>query len=266
MPAAFTPVNSLETKLRAVLTDKHTPLWNFYTPLGAAPLWVIVQRHPELDGSDEVAPPGQNPGVCVFHGPKDSFIGIYTSRDRAEQAFKVVNASPQQMTIVSAPGYQLLKYLSTFDAHLWINCGLTDCQYGLDADMVDILLSRPEPDYDGGARTAASFEPTDEADRHLAPLREFLARQPRVRAAWIYRQTSAPAGPGDRRPYEISLVMDDPEEKCDGLLREVETRAKALTPVEMEWVTSVMMADDQSLRNLSQKKPPFYARPDFLKS
>jgi hypothetical protein len=41
---------------------------------------------------------------------------------------------------------------------------------------------------------------------------------------------------------------------------------KALTPVEMEWITSVLMADDKSLRNLTKQAPPFYARPDFLKT
>ena len=57
--ATFTPVNSLETKLRTLLADRNTPLWSFYTPLAASPLWVIVRHHPELDGSDLVAPPGK---------------------------------------------------------------------------------------------------------------------------------------------------------------------------------------------------------------
>ena len=63
--------------------------------------------------------------------------------------------------------------------------------------------------------------------------------------------------------YEIGLVMDDPEDKS--LLSEVGVMAKALTPVEMECVPAVLMADDQSLRNLAKQKPPFYARHDFLK-
>ena len=41
--------------------------------------------------------------------------------------------------------------------------------------------------------------------------------------------------------------------------------AKARTLVEMEWAAGVLMADNQSLRNLTKQKPPFYARPDFLK-
>ena len=32
----------------------------------------------------------------------------------------------------------------------------------------------------------------------------------------------------------------------------------------MEWTTSVMAADDQSLRNLAAKHPPYYQRRDFL--
>jgi hypothetical protein len=52
--ATFTPVNSLETKLRTLLADLNALTWSFYTPLAAAPLWVIVQNQPELDGSDLV--------------------------------------------------------------------------------------------------------------------------------------------------------------------------------------------------------------------
>jgi hypothetical protein len=70
--------------------------------------------------------------------------------------------------------------------------------------------------------------------------------------------------PADNPVYEIGLLMDDPEDKS--LLPQVGVMAKALTPVEMECVPAVLMADDQSLRNLSKQKPPFYARPDFLKA
>jgi hypothetical protein len=260
--ATFTPVNSLETMLRTLLADRNTPLWNFYTPLAAAPLWIIVQNHPELDGSDLVAPPGQNPAICLFKGPQAAYIGLYTSAARAQAAFTQMKLSPRLMRIVSAPGYQLLKLLSHHDAQLWINCGQKECQYHLDQDMVDILLSRPEPRYDAKPGRKISLEPAGDVEKHLATLHEFLTRQPRVRAAWIYRQKTGSPRPDGDPIYEIGLVMDDPEDKS--LLHEVGVMAKALTPVEMECVPAVLMADDQSLRNLMKQKPPFYARPGFL--
>jgi hypothetical protein len=263
--ATFTPVNSLEMILRTLLADRNTPLWNFYTPLAAAPLWIIIQNHPELDGSDLVAPPGQNPGICIFKGPTDSYIGLYTSAGRAQAAFTQMKISPQAMRIVSAPGYQLLKLVSQYDAHLWINCGLKECQYHLDPDMVEILLSRPEPHYDHPSpRKKAVFEPAAELEQHLVPLRDYFSRQPTVRAVWIYRQQTNSPQPADSPVYEIGLLMDDPEDKS--LLSEVGVIAKALTPVEMECVPALLLADDQSLRNLTKIRPPFYARPDFLKS
>ena len=82
--ATFTPVNSFEMVLRTLLTDRNTPHGNFYTPLAAAPLWIIVQNHPELDGSNLVAPPGENPAVCLFKGPQATYIGLYTSLGRAQ--------------------------------------------------------------------------------------------------------------------------------------------------------------------------------------
>jgi len=262
--SAFTPVNSLETILRTLLADRNTPLWSFYTPLAAAPLWIIVQNHPELDGSDLIAPPGQNPAVCVFKGPTDSYIGLYTSAGRAQAAFTQMKIPPQAMRIVSAPGYQLLKFLSQMDAELWINCGQKECQYHLDPDMVELLLARPEPQYETQPARKVAFEPADELTPHLAPLRDYFSRQPEVRAAWIYRQQTNSSQSAAHPVYEIGLVMDDPEDKS--LLPQVGVMAKALTPVEMECVPALLMADDQSLRNLKKQTPPFYARPDFLKA
>jgi hypothetical protein len=260
----FTPVNSLETKLRTLLTDRNTPLWDFYTPLAASPLWVIVRHHPELDGSDLVAPPGQNPQVCTFNFPQGDYIGLYTSPGRAEQAFAQWEISKHDWVVVSAPGYQLLKLLKDSEADLCVNVGVKECQYNLDPDMVEILLSRPEPQYAAQPSRKITLEPNDDAAKHLAPLREFLSRQSKVRAAWIFGQKSASPQPAGFRSYELGLLMDDPEDKS--LLPEVGTMVKALTPVEMEWTTAVLMADDQSLRKLVKKKPPFYARGDFLKA
>jgi len=261
--ATFTPVNSLETKLRTLLADRNTPSWSFYIPLASAPLWIIVRHHPELDGSNLVASPGKNPEVCTFNFPQGAFIGLYTSPGRARQAFAQWKISKHDWVIVSAPGYQLLKLLSGSAARLCINVGLKDCQYNLDPDMVEILLSRPEPQYDSKPGRKIILEPAGDPEKHLAPLRDFLGRQPKVRAAWIYHQKPDSPLPAGTRSYEVSLLMEDPEDKS--LLHEVEVMAKALTPVEIEWTTAVLMADDQSLRNLMKQKPPFYARPDFLK-
>jgi SseB protein C-terminal domain len=263
-PPTMTPVNSLETKLRALLTDPNTLTWSFFTPLAAAPLWIIVRHHPELDGSGLIAPAGKNPQICIFNFPQGALIGLYTAGARAQEAFTKWNISKHDWTIVSAPGYQLLKLLTTFEAGLTINLGLKDCQYHLDPDMVEILLSRPEPAYGPQPARKINLQPAGDPEQHLAALREFLGRQPKVRAAWIFGQKPDSPLPANGRSYEFSLLMDDPEDKS--LLPEIEMMVKALTPVEMEWTTAVLMADDQSLRNLTKKKQPFYARTDFLKA
>ena len=113
--------------------------------------------------------------------------------------------------------------------------------------MVEILLSRPEPQYNTQPAGKLVMEPAAELEQHLKPLRDFLTRQPKVRAAWIYRQKPAMPSPADSPVYEIGLLIDDPEDKS--LLPEVGVMARALTPVEMECVPTLLMADDQSLRS-----------------
>lgn len=258
------PVNSIEIALRKLITVKTTPVWSFFTPLATAPLWVIVKHYPELDGSGEVAPDGGNPPLCVFTGPEVSYIGLYTSPVRAEAAFERWNISRHEMTINSAMGYQILKYASTYDAHLYMNLGVDEWQYALDPDLVEILLSRPEPVPPAKQPPVhVKLNPAENPAQHLGPLRDFLRQQPTVRAAWIFGMKPLKPIPAGHRSFDVSLVMQDPEDKS--LVETVTTMAKALTPVEMEWSASTLMADDRSLRNLSKKQRPFYEAANFLK-
>ena len=87
----FTPVNGLEEQLRRVLTDQHTPLWDFYTPLSAAPLWIMVPHHVVVEETAEVVLQGWNPAVCVFRGKtlageSASWLALHSARCRAEAA------------------------------------------------------------------------------------------------------------------------------------------------------------------------------------
>jgi len=118
------------------------PLWDFYTPLAAAEVWITV---PEEAANKQNA---GNPPVCVFEGNNlasepAKYLGVYSAKTRAEQALKLW-PFPAPMTCVAAKGWQLLQYLIVQDAdELWLNFGLPECQDGLDTDMIDILLKRP---------------------------------------------------------------------------------------------------------------------------
>jgi len=259
----FTPVNSLEIRLRALLRDRNTPLWSFYTPLAAAPLWVIAKNYPELDGSDSVAPDGGNPGLCVMDFAGKPYIGLYTAQCRVEAVFEVCKISRHEWVPRSAPGYELLRFVKDIEASLWLNCGLKDCQYHLDPDMVDILLSRPEPDYNDSVPASIGVSPEEDFLRFLGPLRDFLSTQTNVRAVWIFEREAATPLPEGHHAYDISLAMRDPED--GSLLVKVGTMAKALSPVEMDWTPMAVMADDDSLRKLAKQHPPFYQAADFLK-
>lgn len=257
------PTNALEIALRPVLRDKTTPLWSFYTPLGAARLWIFAQHYPELDGSDLIAPEGQNPNLCVFKGPEDALISVYTAERRAEEVFAKAKLHPATYTIISALGFEILRLIRTSypEVFLWVNLW-ADGQYLLDDDMVDILLSRPAPPpLEGPLGPPASFAVAGEPERYLDPLREFLAGQPNVRAAWIaMMEPEAPLAPGGAS-YVFHLLMRDPED--DSLLEKVRTMAKALTPLGMEWTSAMLLGDDKSLGNLAKMYPPFYEAADF---
>jgi hypothetical protein len=89
-------------------------------------------------------------------------------------------------------------------------------------------------------------------------LRDFLAQQPTVRAAWIFRKPET----NGKATYEVGIVAIDPEDNV--ILEKVGTVVKAITPLQVECGVMMMMADDVSLGNLSKQQPPFYAAPDFL--
>ncbi|HEV7406739.1 MAG TPA: enhanced serine sensitivity protein SseB C-terminal domain-containing protein [Chthoniobacteraceae bacterium] len=256
----LTPTNSLEIRLRSLILDKHTPVWSFFTPLAAAQLFIVTRHYPELDGSELVAPAGRNPEVCVLSSNNKSYIGIYTSAGRAREAMSRLKLSQKEYTFISAKGWPLLKFLEEFDAYPCMNLGVKEWQYMLDPDLVEILLSRPEPPDPEPAGPGVILAPEEGAPAFLAPLHDYLARQPRVRAAWVFHQS-----PSDNTPrYEVGLLTIDPED--DDTLKAVGTVVRAITPLQVECSVMMLMADDQSFINLSKQQPPFYAADGFLES
>ncbi len=257
----FIPANSIELELRNLLRDRNTPSWNFYTPLAAASLWVIAKNHPELDGSEHFAPPGENPHVLTFKGPDGSWLGLYTAPERTKDVFTRWKLPEHDYQVIPAPGYQLLRYAVALEAQVCINLGCPECQYTPDPDMIQILLDRGEPAYETREKAEADFAPAGNPEQYLAPLRDFLSQQSGVRAAWVLRRVDPDDPAATKEPYEIELLLRDPDDRS--LLGKVTTMAKALTPVEMEWIAGTMMADDQSLRHLARRHSPFYTSPEF---
>ncbi|MBK8039075.1 MAG: SseB family protein [Verrucomicrobiaceae bacterium] len=221
----FTPHNHLEAQMKRLLTDKHTPLWDFYTPLAAATLWNIVPASADPEKT------GRPPPFCLFDTPNSAgqptrYITAYTSRDRAEQALTLW-AYPEPMIVVGAKGHPLLHLLRAQDVdELWLNFGLPECQCFLDPDMIDILLERPEPPDPPPARRLP--DPEGDPTRYLQPVKELLARDPAVCAAWIFTARPGSMLPRGESSYELALLMKDPDD--EHLLRQVEAMAKALTP------------------------------------
>lgn len=262
----FTPVNGLEEQLRRVLTDGHTPLWDFYTPLAAAPLWIVVPHHPELEGTDAVAPGGGNPAVSVWRAPGAeeeaiSYVSVYSSVERAKQGVALHEERlRRKMTYVSAKGHPLLRYLMTFDSDIILNMGQPECQYGLDPDMIEILLERPEPSDEKPARWVA--EPESDPAKFLGPVKELLRRDAAVRAAWIFETKATEPQPRGHCHYELALLMQNPDD--EHLLRQVETMAKALTPVQMDWAATLLRGEDAAFENLAARQPPFYRARGFM--
>ena len=193
----FTPVNSLETKLRALINDKNTPVWSFYTPLAAARVWIFIKRYPELDGTGLLIPKGENPAVCIFHQPAQDFVGIYTAESRADEIAQKWNIPAGEYHAIATPGYQALHLLGQSDSEIWINAGLQGCQHHIDADFLEIILSRPEPEYEMTPASSIELHPEGDPQQYLRLLREFLASQPTVRAAWIFgARSTEPQLPG----------------------------------------------------------------------
>ncbi|MBE7497619.1 MAG: enhanced serine sensitivity protein SseB C-terminal domain-containing protein [Verrucomicrobiaceae bacterium] len=262
----FTPQNPLEEQLKRLLTDKNTPYLDFYMPLAASPLWIVVPHHPELDGTDLVAPRGQNPAVPVWSGPGPDgetvkYVGIYSSELRARKGVEMHESRmPGKMTCVSAKGHGLLRFMKTFGADILLNMGQKECQYDLDPDLIDYLLEQPEPPDPEPPRTVA--RPEGDPAKFLGPVKELLARDAAVRAAWIFESKPAAPLPRGHACYELALLMHDPDD--EHLLQKVETMAKALTPVQMEWTTSLLRGGHEAFRELAGNHPPFYAARDFL--
>lgn len=256
--AEFIPTNSLDILLRNLIRNKQTPIWSFFTPLAAAEVFIIAKRYRDAQGREAEPPKGENPAVAVFTSGEQTWIGIYTSRDRVRKAMELCKVPEDDYTYVWALGHGVLSYLNTMDAELWINGGLKECQYRCDPDIVDILISRPAPPPPEKPKEHLQLDPDAEAPAFLGPLHDFLAAQPRVRAAWVFDQGEE----GGKLRYEVGIVATDPTD--DEILEKISTVLRAVSPLTVEATTMMMMADDTSLRKLASDQPPFYRAPDFL--
>ena len=269
--AAFLPVNSLEIALRKLITGEDGRIWQVLTPMASATLWLLVRHYPELDGSALLAPPGQNPEICVFHGREGSVISVYTAEERVRAAFESFGLSPADFTWIHAPGYGLLKWLhaeatgggESSGAHLVVNFGVENAYYDIKTEMVGYLLERPEPPPDPVVPDlSAVLHPPGDPAGTLGPLRDFLAGSPNVRAAWIFAVPPGADGTPSTGKYDLALVMVDPEDQS--LLERVNLILKAVTPVETEWSAAFLLAPDETYRRMAAERAPFYAAPGFL--
>lgn len=164
------------------------------------------------------------------------------------------------MTCVSAKGYGLLRYLMTFKADILLNMGQKECQYDLDPDMIENLLERPEPPDPKPARVVS--QPESDPAKFLGPVKELLARDVTVRAAWIFEAQPTEPQPRGHCSYELALLMQNPED--DHLLHQLETMAKALTPVQMDLAATQLRGEDEAFRQLAERHAPFYTARGFL--
>ena len=265
----FQPVNPLESLLRKLLSGEDGRVWQFLTPLAAAPVWLITKHYPELDGSDLVAPEGQNPAFLSLEFPTGKYIGLYTSEQRAQTAFDVYHISRVDFTTVSTQCHGLLKllqfaYAEDENTHVFVNLGTEDGCYHLSMEWIGYMLERPAPPPLTRTEPELLVDPCPPGNpgAPLGPIRDFLAKTPTVRAAFILGVP--PDVPGEPAParYDFALVMVDPDDKS--LEQRVTVMLKALTPLEEEWSVGTLMAPDEAYRQMAAANPPFYAAPGFL--
>lgn len=261
---SFRPVNPLEIALKRFLTGVDGRYWQWLTPLASAPLWVLVQHYPELDGTNLSAPPGQNPGLCVFNTRDGKIVSVYTSEERVRAAFARFELSRTDFTWVFAPGYRVLKWLwatahdggETDGAWVVVNYGVDDAYWGGDQQMIELLLEKPEPPPDPATpQEMVTFQLPGDPEARLGPLRDELARLPEVLAAWVLARPE---------PHQYDLALVTASVDNDALLARVNLVLKAVTPVDEEWSAALLTGDDRSLRQMVAERAPFYRAAGFL--
>lgn len=271
--ADFLPVNPLESALRKLITRQDGRVWQVLDLLPAARLWLPVHHPPEFHGSERAAAPGHNPAPVVFGGPDGPVVSFYTAEERVREAlglFDFYRRAPALYTWVSGQGDALLRWIyadvarggEVDDLRMVLNYGAGDSYHDIGTEMIGYLLERPPlPDKPMVPDEWVDLHPAGNPEATLGPLRDWLARSPNARAAWIFG--TPPAEPGASAPatYHFGLVMVDPEDQS--LLGQAGLILKAVTPLEEEWTAGVLMASDD-YRRLAADRAPFYAARGFL--
>lgn len=254
------PMNDLE---QAYLSGLRGPEGrpDLFRQLRESILAFLMPYHPELEEMMELEG-GDALSFIVWEGPKGSFVPIFTSMERAEQAVKQVGAEDTQQSLAEMPGEMLFKVLTTQQRGVVINpaCGMGEMFLDLNAVkmLADGSILKPIAT---GAKQGGGVKIVDPADYptdFIQPLFRFLRGRAEVKAAWLLQRDPAP---DPAKPFYIFglLATGDAEQ----LEQDFAVVAQSSRLHGADFGVILLDVKIPKMAAVMAKFPPVYAAPDF---
>jgi hypothetical protein len=231
-----------------------------YRLLRESELVFPVPFHPELEGRMK----GPIRFVRWICGQDGKRIPIFTSPQRAEEAFKKVGVGNKKYSLAAMKGTEVFRALSTSTTLGVINWACATGALLLDAQMARGLAdgSVLKPIIKGKSTREVQMlnvRPEDYPTDLLQVLFRHLRQRPAVRAVWLLHHVQ-PANDPAPREYVFALLADGDVEALKQELMVVATAAVGHAH-KLHAVTS----DPQhpGIAEVMRKVQPFYAAPDY---
>ena len=254
------PMNALE---RAYVGVARGPEGRpeFFRQLRESMLAFLMPFHPELDGIMQFGN-GDTVALSAWEGPKGTFIPIFTSVDRAEQALKTVGAPDNQYSLAEMKGEWLFMLVACQQHGVVINpaCGMAEFYLDLRAAklLADGSILKPIAAGPQEHGRVIIVKPADYPTDFIQPLFRFLRGRAEVQAAWLFRREPAP---DPANPYYVFGLLATG--KIPALKHDFTIVAQSARVQGADFGVTLMDPNDPAMAKVMAKFPPFYAAPDF---
>lgn len=255
------PINDLE---RAYAASVRGPEGNpeLFRLLRESKLIFLLPYHPEMEGTFSLGNGDAVPKFSLWKSSDGIHIPIFTSKERANEAFKRMRSRDKEYAIAEMKGQELFHLISCQPYAIVINpaCKIAATYMDMNAvkKLADGSILKPVEDGATHEGTVNIVEPADYPTDFLQPLFRFLRERPQVKAAWLFRHFT-PADP-TRTYYVFALRVIGDAEKVK---QDFAVVAHAACPEKTDYGVMIIDPKDQALARVTSTHPAFYAAPDY---
>jgi hypothetical protein len=254
------PLNELERAMIVANRPEGRP--EFFRLLRESKLICLVPYHPELVGRQA----GRPPRIKIWKQRGVKLVPVFTSEQRAQEAFEKIRLNPREFTLCAMQGHDLFAAIASMDLGFVINpTNAPEVEMDVNAarKLADGSILTPlDPATNRPARIQV-VNPADYPTELVQSLFKFLHGRLEIRAAWIFYRLLNERNERAPNEYAIGLLAVG---NIEPLKQQIQIVANGAKQPGTTITLATLDLKEPGIAAIVAHYPPFYAAPDFRAS